>query len=129
MFLQLEKNADPSARSSSHSLKSIIHEAGLHISLSPIRRTLRNRSTMEAHHNKNIQNFNLTEGHPNALMNIQNFTLLQASMTDIINHREGNAFAPFSRSLSTLDFRTLDPEKITKLFGLDKDKSNENDPK
>ncbi|KAH9717984.1 protein kinase domain-containing protein [Citrus sinensis] len=126
---ELEKNADPSARSSSHSLKSIIHEAGLHISLSPIRRTLRNRSTMEAHHNKNIQNFNLTEGHPNALMNIQNFTLLQASITDIINHREGNAFAPFSRSLSTLDFRTLDPEKITKLFGLDKDKSNENDPK
>ncbi|KAH9669427.1 protein kinase domain-containing protein [Citrus sinensis] len=122
------KNADPSARSSSHSLKSIIHEAGLHISLSPIRPTLRNRSTMEAHHNKNIQNFNLTEGHPNALMNIQNFTLLQASITDIINHREGNAFAPFSRSLSTLDFRTLDPEKITKLFGLDKDKSNENDP-
>lgn len=130
LSLQLEKNAETS--SSSSSLKPTRHEGSLHVSLSPIRhsRSRQQSPRTEGHHKKNIQrNFNLTEGHPNALKNIQNFTLLQASITDIINHREGNVFAPFSRSLSTLDFRTLDPEKISKLFGLDKDKINENDPK
>ncbi|KAJ0096927.1 hypothetical protein Patl1_27653 [Pistacia atlantica] len=71
---------------------------------------------------KMIQNFTLTEGHPNALKNIQNMsTLLHASISDIIDHRQGNAFAPFSRSLSTLDFRTYDAEKMSKLFGSDQD--------
>lgn len=69
-----------------------------------------------------IQNFTLTEGHPSALKNIQNYsTLLQASIADIVNHRQGNAFAPFSRSLSNLDFRTLDAERIAKLFGNNQD--------
>lgn len=63
-----------------------------------------------------------TEAHPNATKNIQNFTLLQASITDIINLNGGNAMpGGYRRSVSTLDFRTLDPEKISKLFGLDKD--------
>ncbi|KAJ0041197.1 hypothetical protein Pint_27033 [Pistacia integerrima] len=71
---------------------------------------------------KMIQNFTLTEGHPNALKNIQNIsTLLHASISDIIDHRQGNAFAPFSRSLSTLDFTTYDAEKMSKLFGSDQD--------
>ncbi|KDP35288.1 hypothetical protein JCGZ_09447 [Jatropha curcas] len=56
-----------------------------------------------------------TEAHPNATKNIQNFTLLQASITDIINHNNNR------RSLSTLDLRTLDPDKVYKLFGLDKE--------
>ncbi|XP_011025568.1 PREDICTED: probable serine/threonine-protein kinase At1g54610 [Populus euphratica] len=63
-----------------------------------------------------------TEAHPNATKNIQNFTLLQASITDIINLNGGNAMpGGYRRSVSTLDFRALDPEKISKLFGLDKD--------
>ncbi|GAU19683.1 hypothetical protein TSUD_78080, partial [Trifolium subterraneum] len=31
-----------------------------------------------------------TEGHPNALKNIKNYTLLQASILDMINPKEGN---------------------------------------
>ncbi|KAK1587477.1 hypothetical protein Q3G72_013255 [Acer saccharum] len=109
---EMEKNADlNSASSSTFSTWKPIrrHEESLHnTSLSPILCS-------------NLKRSPRTEGHPNALRNIQNFTLLQASITDIINHRQGNEFAPFSRTLSTLDFRTLDPEKISKLFGLDKD--------
>ena len=61
-----------------------------------------------------------TEAHPNATKNIQNFTLLQASITDIVNHNNagGNGYR---RSISTIDFRTLDPEKISKLFGIEKE--------
>lgn len=68
-----------------------------------------------------------TDVHSNATKNIQNFTLLQASITDIINHNADNAMlAGYRRSVSTLDFRTLDPEKISKLFGLDKDEAKQN---
>jgi cyclin-dependent kinase 12/13 len=68
-----------------------------------------------------------TEAHSNATKNIQNFTLLQASITDIINHNGGNAMlAGYRRSVSTLDFRTFDSEKISKLFGLDKDEAKKN---
>nr|QYW07105.1 cyclin-dependent kinase like 6 [Dimocarpus longan] len=99
-----------SASSSTSSTAKTIsrHEDSLNVSLSLIRRSNTKRSPK-------------TEVHPNALRNIQNYTLLQASISDIVNHRQGNAFAPYSRTLSTLDFRTLDPEKISKLFGLDKD--------
>ncbi|KAK8995868.1 hypothetical protein V6N11_076125 [Hibiscus sabdariffa] len=58
-----------------------------------------------------------TEAHPNATQNIQNFTLLQASITDIMKNNLGNP--QYRRSMSTLDFRTLDPEKISKLFGVE----------
>lgn len=81
-------------------------------SLSPIIRTNTNTSTKMSPK---------TLSHPNGLKNVQNFTLLQASITDIINHRQGNAFAPYSRTLSTLDFRTYDPNKISKLLGTDKE--------
>ncbi|XP_058730988.1 probable serine/threonine-protein kinase At1g54610 [Vicia villosa] len=57
-----------------------------------------------------------TEGHPNALKNIKNYTLLQASILDMINPKEGNDFGQFRRSFSTLDFR-LDPEKLSSLYG------------
>lgn len=75
----------------------------------------------------------ITEGHPNALKNInpsalnslRNFTLLQASITDIINHRHGINTAPssaqFRRSFSTLDFRNLDPDRLSSLFSSQKD--------
>lgn len=51
-----------------------------------------------------------TAGHPNALKNIKNFTLLQASITDIINPNEGNIFAQYRRSLSEMDFQNRDPD-------------------
>ncbi|TKY73886.1 serine/threonine-protein kinase [Spatholobus suberectus] len=61
-----------------------------------------------------------TEGHPNALKNIKNYSaFLQASMIDMINHNEGNEFAQLRRSFSALDFR-LDPEKLSNLYGLPK---------
>ncbi|KAF9678769.1 hypothetical protein SADUNF_Sadunf07G0070200 [Salix dunnii] len=74
-------------------------------------------------HSNQDQNRSIrTEAHPNATKNIQNLTLLKASVADIINLNGGNAMqAGYRRSVSTLDFRTLDPEKISKLFGLDKD--------
>ncbi|KAM0976342.1 hypothetical protein FF1_019317 [Malus domestica] len=79
----------------------------LHASLSPIIRSHQKR-------------FPTTEGHPNALKNINpdilkninNFALLQASIKDIINHTEGSALSQFRRSHSTLDFRNIDMHKI-----------------
>ncbi|XP_017972452.1 PREDICTED: probable serine/threonine-protein kinase At1g54610 [Theobroma cacao] len=93
-----------SAGSTSSSVKPIKDEESLRGSLSPI---LRSKSQIAPR----------TEGHPNATQNIQNFTLLQASITDIMNNKLGNP--QYRRSISTLDSRTLDPEKISKLFGVE----------
>ncbi|XWS44812.1 hypothetical protein CRYUN_Cryun15aG0080900 [Craigia yunnanensis] len=93
-----------SASSTSSSVKPINHEEILRASLSPI---LRSYSKMAPR----------TEAHPNATQNIQNFTLLQASITDILKNNFGNP--QYRRSISTLDFRTLDPEKISKLYGVE----------
>lgn len=66
-----------------------------------------------------------TEAHPNALKNIKNFPLLMASLTETVNHIEENRMnRPASRrSMSTVDFRTIDIEKISKLFGLEDDQA------
>ncbi|KAI3761810.1 hypothetical protein L1987_52232 [Smallanthus sonchifolius] len=61
----------------------------------------------------------ITEAHPNALRNIKNFPLLLASITQTVNHTEENRNGLNRRSLSHVDFRNLDIEKISKLFGLD----------
>lgn len=97
-----------SGSSTSSSLKPISYEQSLRPSFLPIRHSNQSRSPK-------------TEAHPNATKNIQNFTLLQASISDIINHKGANGMPSYRRSISTLDFRTLDPEKMSKLFGLDKD--------
>lgn len=62
-----------------------------------------------------------TDGHPNALKNIKNYsTLVQASMIDMIHHNnEGDEFAQLRRSFSTFDYR-LDPDKLADLYGLPK---------
>lgn len=61
-----------------------------------------------------------SEAHPNALKNIKNFPLLMASITETVNHIENNTSNKLHRrSMSTVDFRTLDIEKISKLFGVD----------
>ncbi|WVZ23763.1 hypothetical protein V8G54_002307 [Vigna mungo] len=52
-----------------------------------------------------------TEGHPNALKNIRNYTLLQASIIDMIHRNEGNEIGPLRKSFSALDFR-LPPDKL-----------------
>ncbi|CAK9147540.1 unnamed protein product [Ilex paraguariensis] len=59
-----------------------------------------------------------TEAHPNALKNVKNFPLLLASMTETAKHLEENRLGLNRRSISTVDFRTLDLEKISKLFGV-----------
>ena len=56
-----------------------------------------------------------TEGHPNALKNIKNYTLLQASIIDMINRNEGNEIGPLRKSISALDFR-LHPDKLSSLY-------------
>ncbi|QCD84778.1 Cdc2-related kinase [Vigna unguiculata] len=56
-----------------------------------------------------------TEGHPNALKNIKNYTLLQASIIDMINRNEGNEIGPLRKSFSALDFR-LHPDKLSSLY-------------
>lgn len=62
-----------------------------------------------------------TEAHPNALKNIKNFPLLLASITQSVNHIDDNRNGLNRRSMSNVDFRHLDIEKISKLFGLDDD--------
>ncbi|KAI4317169.1 hypothetical protein L6164_025064 [Bauhinia variegata] len=59
-----------------------------------------------------------TEGHPNALKNIKKYALLQATIIDMINPKEGNEFAQVRRSFSALDFR-LDPDKLPNFYGMD----------
>lgn len=61
-----------------------------------------------------------SEAHPNALKNIKNLPLLMASFTETVSHFENNKINRLHRrSMSTVDFRTLDMEKIPKLFGLE----------
>ncbi|KAL4583012.1 hypothetical protein LXL04_007576 [Taraxacum kok-saghyz] len=61
----------------------------------------------------------VTEAHPNALKNIKNFPLLLASITQTVNNMEENRNGLNRRSMSNVDFRHLDIEKISKLFNLD----------
>ncbi|BAT73309.1 hypothetical protein VIGAN_01078200 [Vigna angularis var. angularis] len=56
-----------------------------------------------------------TEGHPNALKNIRNYALLQASIIDMIHRNEGNEIGPLRKSFSALDFR-LPPDKLSSLY-------------
>ncbi|EEF28496.1 Cell division protein kinase 7, putative [Ricinus communis] len=105
-----QETGNNSGSSTSSSLKPITEKQKMHIirpSFSPIGPSRQDRSMRR------------TEAHPNAVKNLQNFTLLQASITDIVNHNNG--MPAYRRSLSTLDFRTLDPEKISKLFGIEKE--------
>ncbi|CAI0428589.1 unnamed protein product [Linum tenue] len=74
-----------------------------------------------------------TEAHPSASKNIQNnFTLLQPSVSsDILHHCHGGSGGHRAAAdglgmqhyrRSTLDFSALEPDKISKLFGLDDDR-------
>ncbi|CAA2980477.1 probable serine threonine- kinase At1g54610 [Olea europaea subsp. europaea] len=60
-----------------------------------------------------------TEAHPNALKNIKNYPLLLASLTEAANHLEESKSNLHRRSFSNIDFRNLDLEKISRLFGLE----------
>lgn len=60
-----------------------------------------------------------TEAHPNALKNIKNYPLLLASLTEAAHHLEESNSNLFRRSISHIDFRNLDLDKISKLFGLE----------
>ncbi|KAG6660830.1 hypothetical protein CIPAW_03G131900 [Carya illinoinensis] len=103
-----------SASSASSSITTTTrNEGSLHASLSPV--FLSNKKISPK-----------TVGHPNALKNIKNHTLLQASIRDIINPNEGRVLPHYRRSLSTIDFRSLDPEKISLVFGFDKDQAIKN---
>ncbi|XP_022774089.1 probable serine/threonine-protein kinase At1g54610 [Durio zibethinus] len=67
-------------------------------------------------HEENLRALLSTDqAHPNATQNIQNLTLLQASTADIIKYRLDNP--QYRSSVSRLDFRTLNLDKISKLFG------------
>lgn len=101
------------ASSTSSSAQTTRHGGNLHESLSPVLRSHKIKSPK-------------TEGHPNALKNIKNLTLFQASITDIINPNGGNILAQYRRSLSEMDLRNHDPDKITKLFRVNKDKATKN---
>ncbi|KAK4417348.1 putative serine/threonine-protein kinase [Sesamum alatum] len=60
-----------------------------------------------------------TEAHPNALKNIKNYPLLLASLTEAAHHLEETNSSLYRRSISNIDFRNLDLDKISKLFGLE----------
>ncbi|XP_020215700.2 probable serine/threonine-protein kinase At1g54610 [Cajanus cajan] len=65
-----------------------------------------------------------TEGHPNALKNIKNYALLQASIIDVINRNESSEIGPLRKSFSALDFR-LDQEKLSSFYGPNNKLGNE----
>ncbi|KAF8018629.1 hypothetical protein BT93_H3504 [Corymbia citriodora subsp. variegata] len=97
-----EATSNSTSSTSSFSLKPNLHEDSIHVSLSPVYQS--NHKALAPR----------TEGHPNAARNIQNYSaLLQASITDIINPKEGTQVPHFRRSLSTLDLCHLDPEMIS----------------
>ncbi|KAJ8765774.1 hypothetical protein K2173_014896 [Erythroxylum novogranatense] len=102
-----ETEAGTSASNTSSTLKPTIEGHSLRPSFSPILRTNEKRGRR-------------SDAHPNAIKNIQNYTLLQATIKDMINHNGGTGMPNHQRSFSTLDLRALDPEKVSKLFGLDK---------
>ncbi|PIN26859.1 hypothetical protein CDL12_00379 [Handroanthus impetiginosus] len=60
-----------------------------------------------------------TEAHPNALKNIKNYPLLIASLTEAAHHLEESKLGLYRRSISNIDSRNLDLEKISKLFGFE----------
>ncbi|KAK3027637.1 hypothetical protein RJ639_040244 [Escallonia herrerae] len=103
---EMGTSASSSASSSRHARKSSMSQGSPPSSPSPAFLAIRNRSAR-------------TEAHPNALKNIKNFPLLLASITETVNHIEENRKSLHHRSMSTVDFRTLDVEKISKLFGLE----------
>ncbi|KAA8546929.1 hypothetical protein F0562_003358 [Nyssa sinensis] len=114
---QEEKLAEPylhsqetgtSASSTSSSIKPSRNDESTPHSPSPAFHSNRNRSAR-------------TEAHPNAVKNIKNFPILLASLSDASNpiNMGDNSFSLNRRSISTVDFRKLDLEKISKLFGLE----------
>ncbi|WJZ92129.1 hypothetical protein VitviT2T_011146 [Vitis vinifera] len=115
---QEEKSTDPTSQetgnspsSRSSSSKPMKQEGQLPLSLSP---------ALQSHGKRAPK----TEGHPNATKNIKNLPILYNSFqTDSSNtsQDEGPRLTFNYRSLSTLDFRTLDTAKIAKLFAPDKD--------
>ncbi|GLU13231.1 hypothetical protein SLE2022_298740 [Rubroshorea leprosula] len=72
-----ETSNSTSSRSSSFNPFKLVQNHTASLSPSPIKRSTPQRSLK-------------TGGHPNATKNIQNFTLLQASITDIINFNRDN---------------------------------------
>ncbi|EXB64485.1 putative serine/threonine-protein kinase [Morus notabilis] len=100
-------NSASSSTTSSSSKHNIGHEDQIfNAYLSPVLSSHQKRFSITQAHPNSLRNIN-----PDVLKNINNFTLLQASVTDIINHKEGSALAQYFRSLSALDFRNHDPEK------------------
>ncbi|KAM7523641.1 hypothetical protein LguiA_013543 [Lonicera macranthoides] len=67
----------------------------------------------------NREHYARTEAHPNATKNVKNFPLIHACITESINPIEDHRSALSRRSMSTVDFRHLDMDKVSKLFGLD----------
>ncbi|GAA0141566.1 non-receptor serine/threonine protein kinase [Lithospermum erythrorhizon] len=59
----------------------------------------------------------VTEAHPNALKNIKNYPLLMASIREAANHLQEHRLNINRKSLSAVDLRNLDAEKISKLLG------------
>ncbi|KAL2498690.1 Protein kinase superfamily protein [Abeliophyllum distichum] len=100
------QDANNSTSSTSSTTKSRISQETLPRSPSPAFRSLHNQSSK-------------TEAHPNALKNIKNYPLLLASLTEAANHLEESKSNLYRRSISNIDFRNLDLEKISKLFGLE----------
>lgn len=72
-------------------------------------------AAFRAQHNRAAK----TEAHPNALKNIKNYPLLLASLTEAADHLKESNSSLYHRSISNIDFRELDIDKISKLLGLE----------
>lgn len=104
-------NSASSSNSSSNKQRGHEDQINFQASLSPILRSYQKRFARTEVHPNGLKNINL-----DILKNVKNSTLLQASVTDIINHKEGSALAQYFRSLSALDFRNRDPENTSESF-------------
>ncbi|KAG9129271.1 hypothetical protein Leryth_015663 [Lithospermum erythrorhizon] len=59
----------------------------------------------------------VTDAHPNALKNIKNYPLFMASVREAANHLEEHRLNMHRKSVSAVDLRNLEAEKISKFLG------------
>ncbi|KAK7247514.1 hypothetical protein RIF29_42397 [Crotalaria pallida] len=104
MSLGKNKEQKETGNSTSSTSSLFVYERSMNASISPVFLSRGRKSPK-------------TEGHPNALKNIKNYALLQASVIDMIKRNEENG--QIRKSISMLDFR-LDPEKLSTLYGSNK---------
>ncbi|XP_062097559.1 probable serine/threonine-protein kinase At1g54610 [Humulus lupulus] len=116
MYSQDTGNSASSSTSSTNKQTKEENQMIFQTYLSPILKSHQKIFARSEAHPKGLKNINL-----DILKNMKNLTLLEASVTDIMNPKEGSALAQYFRSLSALDFRNRDPEISDISFGSERE--------